>query len=91
MDTVEDDFSALVVAKPGDIQKFLSSSLLLFLTSIPAFHYIPLCLDALETARFTGCQLCSSPSSPQLAPVIGKYYQSGKSIPKAKARKGKMV
>lgn len=44
----------MAVETPAELPKILNSSSLFLLTSIPAFLYIPVCFDALETARFTG-------------------------------------
>lgn len=71
--------SSVVVAveTPADLSKILNSSLLPLLTSIPAFLYIPVCFDALETTRFTRCLLCSSPSPVcclHTVSLIGKIF-----------------
>lgn len=59
----------------ADLPKVWSSSLLSFLTSVPAFLYVPVCFDALET-RFTRR---SSPSPIRClhsaAPLIGKVLR----------------
>lgn len=77
--------SVVAVETAADLAKILNSSLLPLLTSIPAFLYIPVCFDALETARFTRCLLCSSPgplSCLHTVLLIGKIFGKTQRITK---------